>query len=480
MKKYLFLLAFALPLVSFAQTVDPTADLQVLIKKLQTQIQSLQAQIADLKTEVQTVKMELKFSRVLTQGTTGDDVKQLQEFLKNYTGAYPDGTVNGYYGPRTAAAVKKFQAQNGIESIGIVGPKTQEKLNVLATAIPPVSTTPVIIAQPGGQTTAAPDTSEVPYLVSGAPTPPTTRSVTTTPATPCKAPTTVQPQFTSTVIKVLSPNGGEVWQMGEFQTIKYSAENVAGNKALLIYLEKGHDQPTTKTTPNSSQLIGVTTNPESYTYRLNQILPAGDNYKITIYVEGSVSYCNAISYIGDSSDGTFSIVPGQVINTQVRTTPAVTTGGGYGQAEPSGINNPANKTSTNSVGNGYLTTQEKMANIQAEINKLQNQLDTTTDVVAQAHLPAQITALKGQLQIVPVSAKIDALMAQLNIATDDETKASLRSQIDALKAQVEAILSQTRLKPIYVPAQTSQVDTRTTQEKIQTDTAALKENMIIK
>lgn len=449
MKKYLVILILMFPLVSSAQTASSPVDLQALIQQLQTQIQSLQAQIGDLQVQVQSVKMELKLNRALAQGATGDDVKQLQEFLKTFTGVYPDGQVTGYFGPLTEAAVKKFQKQNGIESVGVVGQKTREKLNVLAAAIPATpavpfpgegaSVTPATPATPGKSVTSYPG-AEVPTLTMP-------RVVSTMPSTPCKTPSSVQTEYSATKIKVISPNGGEQWQMGEFQTIKYSAENVAGNKALLIYLEKGHDEPTTKTTPNSSQLIGVTTNLESYTYRLNQSLLAGNNYKITVYVEGSVSYCDAISYIGDSSDAEFSIVPGQVVNTQVRTTPV--SGGGYGAqvvstkcgvtsasysdedacgpglyknvtvqcydgykiklgagesscrsndtwdqyvknacvnhcsnkiipgtiftgGEPSGINNQANITPTNTVGNGYLTTQEKMANIQAEINKLQN------------------------------------------------------------------------------------------------------------
>jgi peptidoglycan hydrolase-like protein with peptidoglycan-binding domain len=420
-------------------------DLFNLIKQLQTQIQSLQAKITDLQAEVQSVKLELKFNRALTQGATGNDVKQLQEFLKTFTGSYPDGSITGYFGPRTEAAVKKFQTQNGIESVGIVGPKTKEKLNVLAAAIPAVSAVPVSVTG----TLTTPATPAIPPMQGG----PTVSAI------PCRTPTGIQIQPTS--IKVISPNGGEQWQIGETYTIKYSAEKVAGNKALLIYLEKGYDAPSIKTGANSSLLIGVTSNLESYNYKIPQNIQSfpglGSNYKIMVSVEGSVSYCNGISYTGDTSDATFSIVAGQ------NNVPG-TSAGGYGQGQPSGLTNPANKTPTNTVGNGYLTTQEKMANIQAEINKLQNQLDTSNDTIAQAHLPSQIVALKGQLQILPVSAQIDTLHTKLEKATDDETKTSLRSQIDALKAQVGAILSQTQLKPIYVVPPPAVA--LTTQEKI--------------
>ena len=64
-------------------------------------------------------------SGTLKSGMTGsDEVKTLQLFLvaKGYLSADP----TGYYGAKTKAAVKKFQADNGIVSDGsIVGPATR-------------------------------------------------------------------------------------------------------------------------------------------------------------------------------------------------------------------------------------------------------------------------------------------------------------------------------------------------------------------
>lgn len=64
-------------------------------------------------------------SSTLKSGMNGsEDVKTLQLFLiaKGYLSADP----TGYYGPKTKAAVKKFQADNGIVSDGsIVGPATR-------------------------------------------------------------------------------------------------------------------------------------------------------------------------------------------------------------------------------------------------------------------------------------------------------------------------------------------------------------------
>ena len=65
------------PVLSFAQT-----DSAVIIKQLQEQIQQLQAQVTQLQSQIETVKIELKITRALAQGVTGEDVRQLQEFLK--------------------------------------------------------------------------------------------------------------------------------------------------------------------------------------------------------------------------------------------------------------------------------------------------------------------------------------------------------------------------------------------------------------
>jgi len=63
---------------------------------------------------------------VLKQGSSGPEVKQLQEQLNKL--GYSVGTADGAFGPKTEAAVKKFQADKGLEADGVVGPKTQEAL----------------------------------------------------------------------------------------------------------------------------------------------------------------------------------------------------------------------------------------------------------------------------------------------------------------------------------------------------------------
>lgn len=65
--------------------------------------------------------------RILSRGSRGDDVYQLQVFL-NQQGYLQSRLLSGYFGPLTAAAVTKFQAREGLSQVGIVGPLTRAAL----------------------------------------------------------------------------------------------------------------------------------------------------------------------------------------------------------------------------------------------------------------------------------------------------------------------------------------------------------------
>lgn len=67
--------------------------------------------------------------RQLQVGMTGSDVSDLQTFLAADTSIYPQGLVTGYFGPLTRAAVVNFQARNGIDTVGRVGPITMAAIN---------------------------------------------------------------------------------------------------------------------------------------------------------------------------------------------------------------------------------------------------------------------------------------------------------------------------------------------------------------
>ena len=128
------------PSFVFAQTTTSSTDLQALIKQLEEQVKVLQSQVLNFQCELGTtkkelteVKTELNLTHSLVRGSSGDEVKTLQEFLKQFPDIYPEGLVTGYFGPLTEAAVKKFQERQQIETVGAVGPKTLSKINELIT-----------------------------------------------------------------------------------------------------------------------------------------------------------------------------------------------------------------------------------------------------------------------------------------------------------------------------------------------------------
>lgn len=76
------------------------------------------------------------FTRNLVKGSSGSEVRALQEFLKKDHTIYPEGIVSGTFGPATERAVKRFQSKYKLGSIGTpgygsVGPKTRDVLNSL-------------------------------------------------------------------------------------------------------------------------------------------------------------------------------------------------------------------------------------------------------------------------------------------------------------------------------------------------------------
>jgi len=113
---------FAFSFVAKGATVE---ELQAQIAALMAQIQTLQAQLGQ-----QTTTTGACFTMDLKLGMKNDDVKTLQIKL----GVTP---ATGYFGPLTLAAVKKFQAENGIPTTGYVGPLTRTALNSKFCAPPP-------------------------------------------------------------------------------------------------------------------------------------------------------------------------------------------------------------------------------------------------------------------------------------------------------------------------------------------------------
>ena len=73
-----------------------------------------------------------KYKSPMMKGTA---VRQIQEALAALY-FYPDkeaknNGIDGYYGPKTANAVKRFQLMHGLSADGIYGPKTKAKIEAL-------------------------------------------------------------------------------------------------------------------------------------------------------------------------------------------------------------------------------------------------------------------------------------------------------------------------------------------------------------
>jgi peptidoglycan hydrolase-like protein with peptidoglycan-binding domain len=68
-------------------------------------------------------------NRELEIGMSGSDVGILQTYLATDKNVYPSGMVTNYFGSLTKAAVSVFQTNNGIPSVGRVGPVTLIAIN---------------------------------------------------------------------------------------------------------------------------------------------------------------------------------------------------------------------------------------------------------------------------------------------------------------------------------------------------------------
>ena len=79
-----------------------------------------------------TVQASTHFTKLLALGSSGSLVTDLQTVL-SAEGVYT-GPITGYFGTRTRDSVKTLQAKYGLDSVGVVGPKTRLLLNQLFAA----------------------------------------------------------------------------------------------------------------------------------------------------------------------------------------------------------------------------------------------------------------------------------------------------------------------------------------------------------
>lgn len=69
---------------------------------------------------------EARYRSTLYYGSTGEDVRVVQQKLRNW--GYYNGPIDGYYGGKTFQAVRLFQQKNGLKVDGIVGRQTWQAL----------------------------------------------------------------------------------------------------------------------------------------------------------------------------------------------------------------------------------------------------------------------------------------------------------------------------------------------------------------
>ncbi|MCP2328397.1 zinc D-Ala-D-Ala carboxypeptidase [Hamadaea flava] len=71
------------------------------------------------------------WSRVLKEGTSGEDVRQLQIRVSGYPGYNATLALDGEFGPATEAAVVRFQKAYGLAADGVAGEDTYAKIYAL-------------------------------------------------------------------------------------------------------------------------------------------------------------------------------------------------------------------------------------------------------------------------------------------------------------------------------------------------------------
>ncbi|MDO8565387.1 MAG: peptidoglycan-binding protein [bacterium] len=174
------IVAFGTPAV--AQTT--ATELQAKIAILMAQIAALQAQIQALPPQTTTTSISPKtstscaFYRDLTVGTRGEDISCLQNKLIS-EGYLEAGNNSGYFGMFTKAAVAKWQVNRGVNATGYFGTLSRGQFNT-SSSLPIV---PTILPVP---------------------------------------PVVTLPPERSSILTVISPNGGETWAKGSSQLIKWS------------------------------------------------------------------------------------------------------------------------------------------------------------------------------------------------------------------------------------------------------------------
>ena len=151
-----------------------SADLQTQITALLQQVQALQVQLQGARSLTLPAKepVVLTFNLHLgsTDAVTNGEVSKLQQFLAKDNAIYPEGLVTGYFGSLTEAALKRWQAKNGIQSVGAAGPVTREAIKkATATTTPSITATATVAPALASTSTVATSTAATSTVATSTP-----------------------------------------------------------------------------------------------------------------------------------------------------------------------------------------------------------------------------------------------------------------------------------------------------------------------
>jgi hypothetical protein len=224
------------------------------------------------------IESSVSFSKSLYRGLRDGQVKSLQDLLKE--AGYFNDISTGFFGVKTEAAVKKFQSDNGIDSVGLVGKKTREVLNKKYIYKSSVDS----LVQNNNITTATSISNNSSIDPAGY-------------VDECN-------YIKGPYLKLISPNGGERYQAGQQITVKWKSCNIPTNTLLKITLSESlssgaHTASMTvaQNTPNDGQETFILTNQQVSDYFAG---PSGYPFKIEITTYGTGASA-------DSSDNAFFI-----------------------------------------------------------------------------------------------------------------------------------------------------------------------------
>ncbi len=72
----------------------------------------------------------------LSYGATNKSIEKIQKLLATDSEIYGDGTVSGFFGPKTQDAIRRFQTRFGLDPVGVVGPSTKAVLEAFMKKYP--------------------------------------------------------------------------------------------------------------------------------------------------------------------------------------------------------------------------------------------------------------------------------------------------------------------------------------------------------